>query len=125
MMRRSALHPLGRGQPRLERRRAGDRADDGSELDDDPVAHQLHDPAAMLGKKRLQDLLPHGSERAERPGLVGLDQPGIADHVGRQDGGEPSFRHRRHGLIPPLSGAEDSPRPSTTVAPAAHGLIIS
>ncbi len=45
----------------------------------------------MLGEKRLQHLLAQVSERHERTGLVGLDEPGVADHVSGQDGGEASF----------------------------------
>ena len=46
------------GQPGLDRRRAGHGADHRPELRNEAVAHQLDEPAAMLGQERLQHCLP-------------------------------------------------------------------
>ena len=68
--------------PRLDRRCAGDCGDNGAELDDDAVTHQLNDAAAVFGEERLQDFLPNEFEAGERPGLVGLDQARVTDYIG-------------------------------------------
>ena len=98
---------LGRGQVQLapghallDRHRAGHRLDDGSELAQGAVARQVDDPAAVLGDERLDELLAVCLEALERALLVLPHQPRVADHVGRQDGGEPArgARRRRDGF---------------------------
>ena len=93
---------LGRGQvqlapghARLDRHRAGHRLDDGSELAQGAVTRQVDDPAAVLGEERLDELLAVRLEALERALLVLPHQPRVADHVGRQDGGEPARGARR------------------------------
>ena len=68
------------------RRRAGHRVDDGAELDDEAVAHQLDEAAAVLGQERLQHAPPQLLQGRERAGLVSLDEARVADHVGSHDG---------------------------------------
>ena len=80
---------------RLDCRGAGHRADDGPELGDEAVAHQLHHAAAVLGQKRLQHRLPQALQGRERPSLVGLDKARVADHVGGHDRCQSAFRLRR------------------------------
>jgi hypothetical protein len=70
---------------------AGDRVDHRGELDQRPVAHQLDDPALVLGQQGIDHLPPQVLKRRQRGGLVLLDQARIADHVGGQDGGEPAL----------------------------------
>jgi hypothetical protein len=56
--------------------------------------------AMPLAKQRGdRNTLPHGSERPQRSGFVGLYQPRIADHIGCQDGSEPSFHQRCHHQV--------------------------
>ena len=57
-MRSASRHvPLATGHALLDRDRAGDRVDDAGELDQGAVAHQLDDPAAVLGDQRVDELL--------------------------------------------------------------------
>ena len=57
---------------------------------EDAVAHELDDAPAVLGDERLDELLAVRLEAVERAVLVALHQAGVADHVRRQDGGEPA-----------------------------------
>ena len=52
--------PLALGHALLDRDRAGDRVDDAGELDQRAVAHQLDDPALVLGDQRV-DRAPRGA----------------------------------------------------------------
>jgi hypothetical protein len=66
-----------------------DRIHDAGELRQDPVAHQLHDAAAVCGDFGVDHqglVLFQGSQR---PGLVFAHKPAVADYVGREYGGEP------------------------------------
>ena len=88
----------------LQRHRAADRVDHRAELDDGPVAHQLDDAALVLGEQRVDRGLAQVLDRRQRAGLVLLDQPRVADNVGRQNGGEapldsPFGRHVRGAAI--------------------------
>ncbi len=62
------------------------RAHDGAELSDEAVAHELDYSAAVLGQQRLENRLPQIPQSRECAKLIGLDEAGIADHVGRHDG---------------------------------------
>ncbi len=98
--------PVGRrlglavGDRLLHRDRAGDGIDHRGELDDRPVAHQLDDPALVLGQQRVDRLLAQGLDRGQRAGLVLLDQARVADDVGGQDRRQPALdaRDRCRGL---------------------------
>ena len=58
--------------------------------------------AVVLGDERLDELLAVRLQPGERASLVALHEPAVADHVGRQDGGEPPLdpccRHGRRLL---------------------------
>ncbi len=89
-MRSASGTPASRSaMPSLDRDRACHRVDDAGELDQGAVAHELDDAAPVLGDERLDQLLAVGLEARERALLVALHQPAVADHVRRQDGGEP------------------------------------
>ena len=76
----------------LDRDGAGHRIDDAVELAQRAVAHEVDDAAVVLGDKRLDELPAVRLEARERAGLVRLNQPRVADHVRRQDGGEATLR---------------------------------
>ena len=78
------------GHAALDRDRAGDRVDGARKLAEDAVAHQLDDTPAMLGDERLDELLAVGLQAIEGALLVALHQARVADHVRREDGGEPA-----------------------------------
>jgi hypothetical protein len=86
---RHILLPLGHAA--LDGDGAGDRVDHGGELTQGAVAHELDDAAPVLGKERLDERFAVALESLEGAGLVALDEPGVADHVGREDRGEPAF----------------------------------
>ncbi len=70
----------------LQHDRALDGVDDAAELGQQPVAHQLEDPAAVpadFGFEEFFAMRPHALECVS---LVPLHQPAIADHIGREDG---------------------------------------
>src|SRR3546814_5217918 len=75
----------------LEFRRTLDGADGARELDQDAVAHALEDAAAMALDERLEHLLPARLQPRQRACLVPLHKPAVANHVGRQDRGEPAL----------------------------------
>ena len=85
------------GQAALEDDGAFDRIDDAAELRQQAVAHQLEDAAVMLVDLRLEQLLAVRAQPLERPGLILLHEPAVADHVGGEDRGEPAF----HAIAPP------------------------
>ena len=51
------------------------------ELDQGAVADELDHAAVVLGDQRLDELLPERLDPRDRAGLVGPDQPAVADHV--------------------------------------------
>ena len=84
----------------LDEKRAVDRIDDAGEFDQRAVADQFDDAAAMLGNRRVEQRLAMPLQGGERPGLVTTHQAGVADDVGRKDGGEPARgAHFRHALF--------------------------
>src|SRR5439155_20188564 len=54
----------------------------------------LDDAAAVLGNGWIDELDPMGLETRERPRLVDLHQPTVADHVSRDDRCEPALWSR-------------------------------
>ena len=83
---------LSLGHAALDCDRARDRVHHARELAERAVAHELHDTATVLSDERLDELLAVNLEALERAGLVALHQARVADHVGRQDSGEPALR---------------------------------
>src|SRR5262249_3092630 len=71
---------------------AAQRIDDTRELREKSVAGGLDQPAAMLGDRWVDHLLPDRLQSIERSFLVGPDQPRIAGDISRQYRGEPTFR---------------------------------
>ena len=67
-------------------------------------------PALVLGDRRVDQLEPVRLEARERARLVGLHQPAVADHVGRQDRREPALDW---GLVhePNLAGDAGDDKP--------------
>ncbi len=61
------------------------RIGDAVELDKHSVTGGLDDAAAVLGDGRIDELEPMGPEARERPSLVDLHQPTVADHVSGKD----------------------------------------
>ena len=74
---------------------------DAVELDQHAVAGGLDDAAAVLGDGRIDQFDPMGLETRERPRLVDLHQPTVADHVGGEDRREPALGSRHvHFSVP-------------------------
>ena len=84
----SGICRLALRHPALDRDGAGDRIDHAAELAERAVAHELDDAALVLRDQRLDESLAVILEALERSRLVALDQPRIADDVGRENGGE-------------------------------------
>jgi hypothetical protein len=83
---------IGRRHALLQLDGAGDRMDGAAELDQHAVAHYLDNAAAVLGHQRLEDLLAPPLQLRQRPGLIQLHEPAVADHVGGEDGAETAFQ---------------------------------
>src|SRR4051794_25829940 len=97
---------LALGHAALDGDGTGDRVDDAAELAQHAIAHELDNPAVVLGQEWLEELLAVRLEAGERAGLVMAHEPRVADHVRRQDGGEPPIDARSgHGCGP--HGAAD------------------
>ena len=79
---------IGLGHPALQRQGGRDRVHRAAELDQDAVAHELDDAAAMVADDGLEDLPAALLQGRERAGLVRLHQAAVADHVGHQHGGQ-------------------------------------
>jgi len=73
---------LALGDAALDRRGALDRIDHARELDQRIVAHQLHDPAVVLGDFRLDEVLTQRREARVGAFLVSRHQPRVADDIG-------------------------------------------
>jgi hypothetical protein len=82
---------LALGHRALDLDRGLDRGDDAAELDDGAVALEVDDPPAVPHQDRLDHLLLQRPEPRHRAGLVPLDEPAVAGHVRRHDGGEPAL----------------------------------
>ncbi len=102
---------LALGHSPLNEQGAAHRVDDARELDQGAVAHQLDDASLVLGDERVDQLLSQRLQAGERAILVPLHEPGVADHVRRQDGREPPLDPcRRHRRPPVGAGAGPSGR---------------
>ncbi len=75
----------------LDLDRAAQRIDHAVELDQQPVAHGLDQPAVMGGDLRLEHLVQVGLKARARPFLVGLAEAAIAGDIGDHHGGEPAL----------------------------------
>ena len=69
----------------LDRGGAGDGVDHAVEHGERAVADQLDQLAVVPRQQRLDDFGPRRRHPRDRPGLVGLHLPRVADHVGRHD----------------------------------------
>ena len=103
-IRRSLGNPgISLGHQLLERNRTLHGAHHRGELDQHAVAGRLDDPPAMFGNERIGSGAMF-AQQTRRTRLVGLHQPAVADHVGREDGGEaavhPIRRSSLHGVLP-------------------------
>ena len=96
------------GHAALDRDRARHGVDDGGELAERAVAHQLDDAAAVLGDERLGQLLAVRLEAIEGAGLLTLHQPAVAGHVRGEDGGEATLGpcRRAHWMAVPWRMAQ-------------------
>src|SRR5260221_1383477 len=74
------------------------RIGDTVELDEHAVARGLDDAAAVLGDRRIDELQAMGLEARERPRLVDLHQPTVADHVSGKDRCQPALWSRNFHL---------------------------
>ena len=66
--------------------RTGHRIDDGRELNDLPVAHELDNAAPEFGEEGINDLRAKRRETSKRRSFVGLNQPRVAHNIGGHDG---------------------------------------
>jgi len=93
------------GHRALNLDRAAHRIDDARKLNQEPIAGGLDDATAMFGDLRVAELAADRPQCGESSFLVGLHQPRIARHVGRQDRRQPPFDALSllgiHGLMLP------------------------
>jgi hypothetical protein len=89
--------PVGTGPPGVDLRdlfldleRRADRPDGARELRDRAVAGAAEHPALVL-RDHFVDQGPAGAQRRQRRLFVARHQPAEADHVGRQDRGDPAL----------------------------------
>src|SRR5216683_591545 len=95
----------------LQLGRASERVDDAGELDQEAVAGGLDDAAVMAGDFWVDQLGAERLEPAERPFLIGFDQPRVAGDVSREDRRKPTFDAiPRFGLHGASSVADDLTR---------------
>jgi hypothetical protein len=80
--------------------RARDRIDRAGEFGQQAVAHELDDPAFVLGDLGLDQVLAMRAERRERAGLVVADQTAVTHDVGRQDRRKPALHPSHHCCDP-------------------------
>ena len=112
--------PLGRAL--LDQDGAPHRVDDARELAERAVPHKLDDAALVLGDERLDQLPAQRLQPGEGAVLVALHQGRVADHVRRQDGGEPPlYPCCRHGR-PPLADPGPKLRPGAVTQPARRSI---
>jgi hypothetical protein len=71
---------------------AAHRVDGAVELDQHPVAHGPDQAAAMLGHRRVDQILNITGQPKMRAFFVGAHQSAVADDVGQQDGGQSAFQ---------------------------------
>ena len=86
--------------------------DHAAELAQRAVAHELDDAAMVLRDQRLDEALAEVLETLERSRLVALDQARVADHIGRENGGEAAVdAGGGHGVTSNYSSAASFTRP--------------
>ena len=73
------------GHAALDLDRAAHRVDDAGELDQQAVAGDLDDAAAMLRDLGVDELAPNFLQSGEGSFFIDAHQAGIAGHVGGQD----------------------------------------
>ena len=78
----------------LDFHRAAQRIDDTVELDQQGIAHGLHEAAVMRRDRRLEDLTQVGLEAGARSLLVGLTQADIANDIHNEDSGKSAVHTR-------------------------------
>lgn len=83
-----AVGPLALGQPALNIDTATNRIDGAVELDQHPVAHAAHQPAAMLVDRGLDQDLDVIRQPQMSAFFIGAHQPAVADDVRQKDGGQ-------------------------------------
>ena len=66
------------------------RIDNATELHEQAIADGLDDASALLVKNRINQFPPMRPLAGDSSGLVGLHVARIADHIDRQNGGEPA-----------------------------------
>jgi hypothetical protein len=93
----------------LNLRCAESRFNDAAKLGQDAVAHQLDDPAAVFGNRRLDELRTLHLQCGERARFVLAHHAAVADDIRREDGS--SRRSTRASAM--------------TVAPDAMGFLTS
>ena len=79
----------------LDRHRAAYGIDDAGELNQQPVACGLDDPAVMAGDGGIDTLAPVRLQRIQRADLVRAHEPAVAGDVGRQNCRQPALDSRR------------------------------
>ena len=82
---------VGRRHRLLEVGGACYRVDRAAEFHQEGIADLLEDATLMLGDHRFEHVLPAGFQRREGARFVALHQPAVADHIGREDRGEPTL----------------------------------
>jgi hypothetical protein len=96
------------GHAALDFDRAADGVQHAGELDQDAVAHDLEDASVVARDGGIEELAKMGLQGTEGPLLVGLHQPGIANHVRRQNGRQtPLDGLRGHQELSPLHQGTD------------------
>jgi hypothetical protein len=80
--------------PPLHLNRAAHGVNHARELGKEAVASVFHDPPAVLGNLRIDQLPEMGFEAVGRPLLIRAHQTRVADHIGGEDRGEAA--DRRH-----------------------------
>ena len=73
---------------------AAHRSVDAVEHDEQRVAAGLDDPAAMLLDRRVDQVAPQSTQPLEGSRVVQPDQAAVADHIGIDDGDQPTVRRR-------------------------------
>jgi hypothetical protein len=69
---------------------AFDGVDRACELDEQAIAHHLHQPSVMLGNRRVNQFGTMGSQRTVCSNLIHAHESAVAGHVRAQDRGEPA-----------------------------------
>ena len=86
-----------RAKTALDGDRATERLDRTGEFGEKAVAGGFEHAAAVFHHQRVDELVLQATQACERGGFIGTEQPGVADHVGRQNTGQ-SARHVAYHL---------------------------